>query len=161
MDKHYLCYEHCVLKLSLNFTWSIKIRASTVKAMSCWSTGWPGLLSAAAGQCWSGHKQGTHVAIYTLMEHSRRHHNEHHASHHCGYEVCSGSYQDASQPLKRQLSNKLLWLLHYAAEALLLVQQRWFSSQLYSTGLGRGHSLKLRQHSDVQLGGGSPSPTVQ
>lgn len=100
MDKHYLCYEHCVLKLSLNFTWSIKIRASTVKAMSCWSTGWPGLLSAAAGQCWSGHKQGTHVAIYTLMEHSRRHHNEHHASHHCGYEVCSGSYQDASQPLK-------------------------------------------------------------
>lgn len=65
MDKHYLCYEHCVLKLSLNFTWSIKIRASTVKAMSCWSTGWPGLLSAAAGQCWSGHKQGTRSYIHT------------------------------------------------------------------------------------------------
>lgn len=79
MDKYNVCYEHCVLKLSLNITWSIKIGASTVKAMSCWSTGWPGVLSAVAGQCWSGHKQGTH---YTLTEHSRRHHNEHHAGHH-------------------------------------------------------------------------------
>lgn len=126
--------------------------------MSCWSTGWPGALSAVAGQCWSGHTQGTHVAIYTLTEHSRRHHNEYHAGHHCGYQVCSGSHQDATQPSQRQLGNKLLLLLHYAAEALLLVWQRQLSSQRSSAGLGHGHSLKLRQHSDVQPGGGSPSP---
>lgn len=58
----------------------------------------------------------------------------------------------ATHNLYQRSSATSYYCCYYAAEAWLPFQHRWLSIQLYSTGLGHGHSLKLRQHNDVQNG---------